>query len=242
MAKRQKRHAPRKPQIRFRVNDQIRIPEIRLVGDNMKEISEVVGENIESGIYSTRRVQDWARKVGLDLVEISPKAKPPVCQIIDYKKFLYMRKKKEKEIKSKAVKTVVKEIRFGPNISEHDFDFKLKHASNFLQEGAKVKAYVHFRGRTIVFRDRGELVLLRFIKELEEFGAPEALPKMEGRRMIVVIAPKKSAIKKKAKDKKERDKDRERRKSEKAEAKLENKKIVNEQKVEQEQSSETPEE
>ena len=115
-----------------------------------------------------------------------------------------MRKKKQKEIKAKAVKTVVKEIRFGPNISEHDFDFKLKHATNFLKEGAKVKAYVHFRGRTIVFRDRGELVLLRFIKELEEFGAPEALPKMEGRRMIVVIAPKKSAIKKKAKSSKEK--------------------------------------
>jgi len=222
LAKRQKRHAPRKPTLRFRVNDQIRIPEIRLVGDNMKEISEAIGETIESGIYPTRRVQDWARKIDLDLVEISPKAKPPVCQLIDYKKFLYMRKKKEKEIKSKAVKTVVKEIRFGPNISEHDFDFKLKHASNFLQEGAKVKAYVHFRGRTIVFRDRGELVLLRFIKELAEFGAPEALPKMEGRRMIVVIAPKKSAIKKKAKDQKERDKDKLRRKSEKAEAKIEN--------------------
>jgi len=236
LAKRQKRIVQRKPTLRFRVNDQIRIPEIRLVGDNMKELSEAIGENIEAGIYSTRRVQDWARKVDLDLVEISPKAKPPVCQIIDYKKFLYMKKKKEKEIKSKAVKTVVKEIRFGPNISEHDFDFKLKHASNFLQEGAKVKAYVHFRGRTIVFRDRGELVLLRFINELEEFGAPEALPKMEGRRMIVVIGPKKSAIKKKAKDKKERDKDKERRKTEKAEAKLENKKAI------KEQESEAPEE
>lgn len=206
MAKRQKRQPSRRPTLRFRVNDQIRIPEIRLVGDNLKEISEAVGENVEAGIYSTRRVQDWARKVDLDLVEISPKAKPPVCQIIDYKKFLYMRKKKEKEIKSKAVKTVVKEIRFGPNISEHDFDFKLKHAINFLKEGSKVKSYVHFRGRTIVFRDRGELVLLRFIKELEEFGSPEALPKMEGRRMIVVIAPKKSAIKKKVKPPKEKDK------------------------------------
>ncbi len=130
-----------------------------------------------------------------------------------------MRKKKEKEIKAKAVKTVVKEIRFGPNISEHDFDFKLKHAVNFLQEGAKVKAYVHFRGRTIVFRDRGELVLLRFIKELEEFGAPEALPKMEGRRMIVVIAPKKSAIKKKAKAAEKKERDRNKRKEENVEKK-----------------------
>ncbi len=201
MAKRQKRQPARKNTLRFRVNDQIRIPDIRLVGDNLKELSETIGQNIESGIYPTRRVLEWADRMELDLVEISPKAKPPVCQIIDYKKFLYMRKKKEKEIKSNAVKTVVKEIRFGPNISEHDFDFKLKHAINFLKEGSKVKAYVHFRGRTIVFRDRGELVLLRFIKELAEFGAPEALPKMEGRRMIVVIAPKKSALKKPTKKK-----------------------------------------
>ena len=201
MAKRQKKQPIRKNTLRFRVNDQIRIPDIRLVGDNLKELSETIGQNIEAGIYSTRRVLEWADRMELDLVEISPKAKPPVCQIIDYKKFLYMRKKKEKEIKSNAVKTVVKEIRFGPNISEHDFDFKLKHAINFLKEGSKVKSYVHFRGRTIVFRDRGELVLLRFIKELAEYGAPEAMPKMEGRRMIVVIAPKKSALKKPVKKK-----------------------------------------
>jgi len=201
LAKRQKRQPARKNTLRFRVNDQIRIPDIRLVGDNLKELSETIGQNIESGIYPTRKVLEWADRMELDLVEISPKARPPVCQIIDYKKFLYMRKKKEKEIKSNAVKTVVKEIRFGPNISEHDFDFKLKHGMNFLKEGSKVKAYVHFRGRTIVFRDRGELVLLRFIKELAEYGAPEALPKMEGRRMIVVIAPKKSALKKPAKKK-----------------------------------------
>ena len=204
MARRQKRTAPRKPSIRFRINDQIRIPEIRLVGDNMEAISEAVGQKIEADIYPTRQVLEWARKVDLDLVEISPKAKPPVCQIIDYKKFLYNKKKREKEIKSKAVKTVVKEIRFGPNISDHDFDFKLRHAVNFLKEGSKVKAYVHFRGRTIVFKDRGELVLLKFIKELAELGAPEALPKMEGRRMIVIIAPKKSAIKKKEKPKKDK--------------------------------------
>ncbi|MFK8007762.1 MAG: translation initiation factor IF-3 [Saprospiraceae bacterium] len=205
------------------MNDQIRIPDIRLVGDNLKELSETIGQNIESGIYSTRRVLEWADRMELDLVEISPKAKPPVCQIIDYKKFLYMRKKKEKEIKSNAVKTVVKEIRFGPNISEHDFDFKLKHAINFLKEGSKVKSYVHFRGRTIVFRDRGELVLLRFIKELAEYGAPEALPKMEGRRMIVVIAPKKSALKKpvKKKNKHERRKEEaEKAAAEKAEKEL----------------------
>lgn len=226
MAKRQKRQPIRKNTLRFRVNDQIRIPDIRLVGDNLKELSETIGQNIESGIYPTRRVLEWADRMELDLVEISPKAKPPVCQIIDYKKFLYMRKKKEKEIKSNAVKTVVKEIRFGPNISEHDFDFKLKHAINFLKEGSKVKSYVHFRGRTIVFRDRGELVLLRFIKELAEYGAPEALPKMEGRRMIVVIAPKKSALKKpvKKKNKHERRKEEaEKAAAEKAEKELQKK-------------------
>lgn len=226
MAKRQKKQPIRKNTLRFRVNDQIRIPDIRLVGDNLKELSETIGQNIEAGIYSTRRVLEWADRMELDLVEISPKAKPPVCQIIDYKKFLYMRKKKEKEIKSNAVKTVVKEIRFGPNISEHDFDFKLKHAINFLKEGSKVKSYVHFRGRTIVFRDRGELVLLRFIKELAEYGAPEALPKMEGRRMIVVIAPKKSALKKpvRKKNKHERRKEEEEKAAaEKAEKELQKK-------------------
>ncbi len=129
--------------------------------------------------------------MGLDLVEISPKADPPVVRIIDYRKFLYERKKKEKELKSKQVKTVIKEIRFGPNTDDHDFEFKLRHAKKFLEEGAKVRAYVFFRGRTIVFKERGELLLLRFLKELEEYGAAEALPKMEGRRMVVIVAPKK---------------------------------------------------
>ncbi|MDF1698131.1 MAG: translation initiation factor IF-3, partial [Saprospiraceae bacterium] len=117
-------------------------------------------------------------------------ADPPVCKIIDVKKFIYDRKKKEKELKAKTAKTVIKEIRFGPNTDDHDFEFKLRHAKKFLEEGAKVKSYVHFRGRTIVFKDRGELLLLRFLKELEEYGAAEALPKMEGRRMIVMISPK----------------------------------------------------
>jgi translation initiation factor IF-3 len=130
--------------------------------------------------------------MGLDVVEIAATAKPPVVRIIDYNKFLYEKKKKEKEIKAKAAKTVVKEIRFGPNTDDHDFEFKLRHARGFLEDGAKVKAYVHFRGRTIVFKDRGELLLLRFIKELEDVGAAEALPKMEGRRMIVIVSPKKS--------------------------------------------------
>jgi len=188
------------PKYNFRVNGQIRIPEVRLVGDNLEAVSRVAGRKVESDVYPTRMVQDWARQLELDLVEISPKARPPVVRIIDFKKFLYQKKKKEKEIKAKAVKTVVKEIRFGPNMGDHDFEFKLRHAKTFLEEGAKVKAYVHFRGRTIVFKDRGKLLLLKFIKELEEFGAPEAMPKMEGRRMIVVIAPNKTAKKKKPKD------------------------------------------
>jgi translation initiation factor IF-3 len=179
------------PKDQFRVNDQIRIPEVRLVGDNLEEVSEIAGRKVDPGIYNTRQAIDWARRLELDLVEISPNAAPPVVKIIDYNKFLYEKKKREKEIKSKAVKTVVKEIRFGPNTDEHDFEFKLRHAQRFLEEGAKVKAYVHFRGRTIVFKDRGELLLLRFLKELEEFGAAEALPKMEGRRMTVIVQPKK---------------------------------------------------
>lgn len=177
--------------IQYRINSYIRVPEIRLVGENLEEISQIVGKKIEPGIYSTREVRTWADQAELDLVEISPNAVPPVCKIIDYNKFLYLKKKKEKEIKAKTTKTVVKEIRFGPNTEEHDFEFKLRHAQKFLEEGAKVKAYVHFKGRTIVFKDRGQLLLLRFLKELEEYGTAEALPKMEGRRMIVVVAPKK---------------------------------------------------
>lgn len=175
-----------------RINNLIRVPEVRLVGDNLDEIGEVIGRKIDQGVYPTRDARAWAEQVDLDLVEISPNASPPVCKIIDYNKFLYLKKKKEKEIKANTTKTVVKEIRFGPNTEEHDFEFKLRHAQKFLEEGAKVKAYVHFKGRTIVFKDRGQLLLLRFLKELEEFGTAEALPKMEGRRMIVVVAPKKS--------------------------------------------------
>lgn len=181
----------------FRINEHIRVPEIRLVGENIEEIGETVGQKLEPGtVYPTRAAKDWARSVELDLVEISPNAKPPVVKIIDFNKFLYEKKKKEKEIKAKAAKTVIKEIRFGPNTDDHDFDFKLRHAQGFLEEGAKVKAYVHFRGRTIVFKERGELLLLRFLKELEEYGSAEALPKMEGRRMIVMISPKKKKKKK----------------------------------------------
>lgn len=175
----------------FRVNDQIRIPEVRLVGDSLEEISTIVGTTIEPGVYPTRKVRDWAMQAELDLVEISPNAVPPVVRITDYNKFLYEKKKKEKEIKAKTSKTVIKEIRFGPNTDDHDFEFKVRHAKTFLDEGAKVKAYVNFRGRTIVFKDRGELLLLRFLKELDEFGQAEAMPKLEGRRMIVIVTPKK---------------------------------------------------
>lgn len=179
------------PSFSFRTNRAITSPKVRLVGDNLDEISETVGKSIESGIYNTRQVIDWAQEMDLDLVEISPKADPPVCKIIDYKKFVYDKKKKDKEIKARTVKTVIKELRFGPNTDDHDFEFKLKHAKKFLEEGAKVRAYVHFRGRSIVFKDRGELLLLKLLKELEEYGAAEELPKLEGRRMFVIIAPKK---------------------------------------------------
>jgi len=192
LAKRRKvHHARRDDTPQLRINDRIRLPKIRLVGNNFEEISEAAGKPMEPGIVDTRDAKNWAEKMGLDLVEINPKADPPVCKIIDYQKFLYQKKKKEKELKAKTSKTVIKEIRLGPNTDEHDFDFKLRHAKKFLGDGAKVKAYVFFKGRTIVFKDRGELLLLKFIQELDEFGAAEALPKMEGRRMIVMIAPKK---------------------------------------------------
>ncbi|NJL74648.1 MAG: translation initiation factor IF-3 [Saprospiraceae bacterium] len=175
-----------------RINELIRVPEVRLVGDNIPQVAEKVGEQIEAGmVYQTRQVRQWAEKLELDVVEISPNAVPPVVRIIDYRKFLYDRRKKEKEMKANAAKTVIKEIRFGPNTDEHDFEFKLRHARTFLEEGAKVKAFVNFKGRAIVFKDRGELILLKFIKELDELGAPESLPKLEGRRMQVMISPRK---------------------------------------------------
>ncbi|MEO0733734.1 MAG: translation initiation factor IF-3 [Bacteroidota bacterium] len=174
------------------MNDMIRVPEVRLVGDNVADIAAEIGQDISPGeVYETRRVKGWAREAQLDLVEISPKAAPPVVKIIDYKKFLYQQKQREKEMKAKTVKTVVKEVRFGPNTGEHDFEFKLRQAREFLEDGAKLKAYVQFRGRAIVFKDRGELLLLRLMKELEDVGTAEAMPKMEKRRMNVMIAPKK---------------------------------------------------
>lgn len=150
-----------------------------------------MGEGVEQGVYSLPEAIKLADEMELDLVEISPKAVPPVCRIVDYKKFLYEQKKKQKELKSKQSKVVIKEIRFGPNTDDHDFDFKLKHAHKFLEEGAKVKAYVFFKGRTIVFKERGEILLLRFAQELEEVGLVEQMPKLEGKRMIMMINPKK---------------------------------------------------
>jgi translation initiation factor IF-3 len=151
----------------------------------------VVGENVEPGIFQLREALSMAEAQELDLVEISPTANPPVCKILDYKKFLFELKKKQKEIKAKSVKIVVKEIRLGPNTDDHDFDFKLKHAIKFLEEGAKVKVDVFFRGRSIVYKDQGELILLKFAQELEEFGKVEQLPKLEGKRMMMMIGPKK---------------------------------------------------
>ncbi len=150
----------------------------------------VVGDNVVVGVYTREEALKIAEGQNLDLVEISPKADPPVCKVVDYAKFKYEQKKKQKEIKAKAQKSVLKEIRFGPNTDEHDFSFKLRHAIKFLTEGAKVKVYVHFAGRTIAFKERGELLLLRFVKELADYGKLDQLPKMEGRRMILNISPK----------------------------------------------------
>jgi translation initiation factor IF-3 len=151
----------------------------------------VVGENIETpGVFPIKEAIRMAQELELDLVEISPNADPPVCRIVDYQKFLYQQKKKQKEIKAKAVKIVVKEIRFGPNTDEHDYNFKLKHAENFLKEGSKVKAFVFFKGRSILFKEQGEILLLRFAQDLEDLGKVEQLPRLEGKRMIMFISPK----------------------------------------------------
>lgn len=151
----------------------------------------VVGDNVEVGIYSIRQARAMALEQGLDLVEISPKAKPPVCKIIDYKKFLYEQKKREKAMKAKATKVTIKEIRFGPQTDEHDYQFKKKHAIKFLQDGAKLKAFVFFKGRSIIFKEQGQILLLKLAQELEEYGKVEQMPKLEGKRMIMFIAPKK---------------------------------------------------
>lgn len=163
----------------YAVNERIRAKEVRLVGDN-----------VENGIYPIQQAQKIADDMELDLIEISPTAQPPVCKILDYSKFLYQQKKRLKEQKAKATKVVVKEIRFGPQTDDHDYNFKLRHAQNFIGEGAKVKAYVFFKGRSIVFKEQGEILLLRFATDLEEIAKVEMMPKLEGKRMTMMLAPK----------------------------------------------------
>ena len=164
----------------YRVNERIRAKEVRLVGDN-----------VEQGVYTIQEAIHMADEPGLDLIEISPNAVPPVCKILDYQKFLYQQKKRQKEQKAKSTKIVVKEIRFGPQTDDHDYNFKLKHAIGFLNEGAKVKAYVFFKGRSILFKEQGEVLLLRFANDLEDYGKVEMMPVLEGKRMIIMISPKK---------------------------------------------------
>ena len=150
----------------------------------------MVGDNVEVGVYPLREALKIAEEQGLDLAEISPKADPPVCKILDYKKFLYDQKKKEKAIKAKTQKVTLKEIRFGPNTDDHDYEFKKKHAMNFLKEGNKLKAYVFFKGRSIIFKDQGQILLLRLAQDLEEYGKVEQMPKLEGKKMIMLMSPK----------------------------------------------------
>ena len=149
----------------------------------------MVGENVEGGVYPTRKALEIANELELDLVEISPNATPPVCKVIDYKKFLYEQKKRDKELKAKATKVVIKEIRFGPQTDDHDYEFKKKHGEKFLKEGSKVKAYVFFKGRSIIYKDQGETLLLRLATDLEDYGKVEQMPKLEGKRMTMFLAP-----------------------------------------------------
>ena len=164
----------------YRVNEQIRVREVRIVGDD-----------IESTVMDTRQALQLAEQKGVDLVEISPNATPPVCRLIDYSKFIYQQKKRQKEMKAKQVKIDIKEIRFGPQTDDHDYEFKLKHAKGFLSDGDKVKAYVFFKGRSILFKEQGEVLLLRFAQDLEEYGKVESMPVLEGKRMTMFISPKK---------------------------------------------------
>ena len=176
----------------YRVNGQIHAREVRVVGDGGTEV------------VPTRRALDMARQQGLDLVEISPNAEPPVCRIIDYSKFIYQQKKRQKEMKQKQVKVEVKEIRFGPQTDDHDYQFKLKHVQEFLQEGNKVRAYVFFRGRSILFKEQGEVLLLRFANDLEEYAKVEQMPKLEGKKMFLFLAPKKAGVAKQSQQKRDR--------------------------------------
>jgi translation initiation factor IF-3 len=177
----------------YRVNEQIRVREVRIVGDE------------GSTVVPTRDALNMAREQGVDLVEISPNANPPVCRLIDYSKFLYQQKKRQKEMKAKQVKVEVKEIRFGPQTDEHDYQFKLKHAKEFLEEGNKVRAYVFFRGRSILFKEQGEVLLLRFANDLEEVGKVESMPSLEGKKMFIYLAPKKAGTQKKSQQARDRE-------------------------------------
>lgn len=177
----------------YRINEQIRVREVRIVDED------------GSSVMPTRQALDMARQQGVDLVEISPNAQPPVCRIIDYSKFLYQQKKRAKEMKQKQVKVEVKEIRFGPQTDDHDYQFKLKHAKEFLEEGNKVRAYVFFRGRSILFKEQGEVLLLRFANDLEEYGKVDQLPRLDGKKMFLYLSPKKQAIQKKSQQKRDRE-------------------------------------
>jgi len=177
----------------YRINEQIRVREVRIVGDN------------GSTVVPIREALNMAHDEGVDLVEISPNANPPVCRLIDYSKFLYQQKKRQKEMKAKQVKVEVKEIRFGPQTDEHDYQFKLKHAKEFLEEGNKVRAYVFFRGRSILFKEQGEVLLLRFANDLEEVGKVESMPSLEGKKMFIYLAPKKAGEKKKSQQARDRE-------------------------------------
>jgi translation initiation factor IF-3 len=182
-----------KKQNQYRTNEQIRVREVRIVGES------------GSTVMPTRQALDLARQQGVDLVEISPNAEPPVCRLIDYSKFLYQQKKRQKEMKAKQVKVEVKEIRFGPQTDEHDYQFKLKHAQEFLQEGNKVRAYVFFRGRSILFKEQGEVLLLRFANDLEDVGKVESMPSLEGKKMFLYLAPKKAGSAKKSQQARDRE-------------------------------------
>ena len=171
----------------YRINERIRVREVRLVGDN-----------VEQGVYPTSQALKMAEDQGLDLVEISPNAAPPVCRITDYQKFLYQQKKRQKEQKAKSVKVIVKEIRFGPQTDDHDYNFKLKHAKGFLEDGDKVKAYVFFKGRSILFKEQGEVLLLRFANDLEDCAKVDQMPILEGKRMTIQLSPKKKEAAKKS--------------------------------------------
>nr|CAI78701.1 translation initiation factor 3 [uncultured Flavobacteriaceae bacterium] len=177
-----RRHEPKRvsQEDKHKINSKITAPNVRLVG-----------ENVEIGVYSTRDAVKIADEQGLDLVEISPNADPPVCKVMDYKKFLYEQKKRDKVIKAKATKVIIKEIRFGPQTDDHDYEFKKKHAEKFLKEGAKLKAFVFFKGRSIIFKEQGQILLLKLAQDLEEYGKVEQMPRLEGKRMTMFLAPKK---------------------------------------------------